>query len=172
MVAGLWLGSYHPAGYALVALPVVLWLGVLAVAFVVSVLVRTRRGRAVRARLASLQAGGFTPALVCKGDLARGETWAAFDPARDEVKVLSAEEVRSFELSRLSSAEIDAATPLGSTTPLYYSLSLYFGDPKAPLQPELRAGLATSSRRKAERWREAIASLREASRPRGPGATA
>jgi hypothetical protein len=160
VVVGVWLGKYHPAGFALAALPIVLWLGILVAGFVSRVRTRLRRGRAVRARLAALQAEGFAAQLVCEGDLARGEAWAAFDPAANAVKLVSEEGVRSFELSGLGSVTIDEAHRLGDPTPLYYSLDLFFGDPNAPARLGERASVATTSRREAARWKSEIEALR------------
>jgi hypothetical protein len=170
MIAGLWLGGYHPAGYLLTALPVVLWLGLVVAGFVWRVRTRLRRGRVVRERLAALQAEGFSPRLVCKGDLARGEAWAAFDPA--VVKILSEEGVRSFELSRLGMVTIDEPRRLGDPTPLYYSLGLFFGDPNAPARLGERAAVATTSRREAGRWKSEIEALMASSRRPSPAASA
>jgi len=168
MVAGLWLGGYHPAGYLLAALPIVAWLAFALVGFVAQLQIGTRRRRAIRERLAALQAEGFSARVVCEGDLARGEAWAAFDPAADAARIISAEGVRCFALSQLGSLHIDEPRRLGDPTPLYYVLSLYFGDPDARFQAELRAGIATTSRREAERWQSEIEALKASSRPRSP----
>ena len=158
------MSKYHPAWWLLAAAPILVWFGINVAAFALSLRTRLRRARAIRERLAALQAEGFAAQLVCKGDLARGGAWAAFD--RREVKILSEDGVRSFELSRLASVMIDETHRLGDPTPLYYSLSLSFGDPGAP------ASIATASRREAERWRQEIAALTAPPRPPSPGGAA
>jgi len=164
VVVGVGLGKYHPAGFALAAVPIVVWLGIIVTGFVWRIRTRFRRGRVIRAGLAALRAEGFDAQLVCKGDLARGEAWAAVDPARDSVVILSEESVRRLELSRLSSVTIDEAHRLGDPTPLYFSLGLHFGD--------LHASLVTTSRREAERWKREIEALRAPPRPPVPTASA
>jgi hypothetical protein len=172
VVVGAWLAKYHPAGWLLAAAPILVWLGIIVAGFVWRVRTRLRRGRAVRARLAALQAEGFSAQLVCKGDLARGEAWAAFDPAADAVKLVGEEATRGFALSRLGAVTIDEPHRLGDPTPLYYVLSLYFGDPNAPFQAGLCASIATTRRREAERWKKAIDALMGPRRPPSPTAAA
>ena len=163
VVAGVWLTKYHWAGILVAALPIVLWLGLLSTAFVVGMSTALRRRRAIRERLAALRAAGFVATLLCKGDLARGEHWAAFDGT--QARIVSADGVRSFELSLLKTIHIDPATRLGDPHPLYYGVSLSF--------PGFNASIVTTSRRKAERWvKEIGAIIPAASRPRDPGAAA
>src|SRR5262249_32592556 len=134
MMAGLWLGGYHPAGYLLAALPILLFL----LFFVAHSIQRARiprRRRVMRERLPALQAEGFNAQLVCEGDLACRDAWAAFDAAKGEAKVIAADGVRSYALAALASIRVENA-PIGPE-PLHYLLSLYFGDPQAPFRPEL-----------------------------------
>ena len=149
VVAGVWLTKYHWSGILVAALPIVLWLGLLSAAFVAGVATAIRRRRAIRAHLAALQAEGFVATLLCKGDLSRGEHWAAFDGA--QARIVSADAVRSFDLSLLKSVHIDAATRLGDPNPLYYAVALSF--------PDFTGSIVTTSRRKARRWIEEIRAL-------------
>jgi hypothetical protein len=159
VVVGAWLSKYHPAFWLIAAAPILVWFGINVAGFVWRIRTRLRRGRAVRAHLAALQAAGFNAQLVCKGDLARGEAWAAVDGSA--VKIVTEEGVRSFELSRLGELTIDEAHRLGDPTPLYFSLSLYSG-----------ASLVTTSRREAERWKNGLETLKAESRPPSPTASA
>jgi hypothetical protein len=121
-----------------------------------------RRGAVVRRRLAALQAEGFAPKLVCKGDLARGTAWVAFDAEKAEI--LSEEGVRAHVLSALAPPFIDEARRLGDPNPLYYVVRLQFGAEVADL--------VTTRRREAERWVAEIAALTAQSRRPSPTASA
>jgi hypothetical protein len=155
VVVGVWLTRYHWSGILLAALPIVVWLWLLSAGMTTGL----RRRRAIRARLAALQAEGFVATLLCKGDLSRGEHWAASDGA--QVKILSAEAVRSFDLSLLKSVHVDEATRLGDSNPLYYSVSLSF--------PDFNASIVTTSRTRAQRWAREI---KGGFRPPTPGVAA
>ena len=163
VVVGVWLTKYHWSGILVAALPIVLWLGLLSTAFIVGMTTAIRRRRAIRAHLAALQAEGFVATLLCKGDLSRGEHWAAFDGA--QAKIVSADAVRSFDLSLLKSVHIDAATRLGDPNPLYYAVALSF--------PDFTGSVVTTSRARARRWVQEIEALRPASsRPPVPAVAA
>lgn len=159
VVTGVWLTRYHWSGILVAALPIVLWLGLLSAGFFAGMTTALRRRRAIRAHLAALQAEGFVAQLLCKGDLSRGEHWAAFDGA--QAKILSAEAVRSFDLSLLQSIHVDEATRLGDSSPLYYSVALSF--------PDFNASIVTTSRARAQRW---LRDIKADFRPPSPTAAA
>lgn len=158
VVAGFWIGGkFHPLGFLLAAIPILLWAG-LNVAALAQRLREARRRRAIVATaLDELQGKGFDTQLLIKGDLGRGDAWVAFDFTRSEAAVLTDTGTVSRALSTLSTVRIgDGARRLGATVPEYYCLDLYFGPKDEPYRSDAACSVAAPSLRAARRWAGAL----------------
>lgn len=154
VVLGAWLGGkYHPAGFILSLIPILIWAGLSAARLALRVGRAWRLRGAIRAQLRGLLAQGFDAQLLLKGDLGWGDAWAAFDFARGEIAVLRESGMTRHALGQLKEVFVgDGARRLGDTNPHYYTLELGFAPPG-----EARAiSIAARRRGTAQAWAERV----------------
>ncbi len=154
VIAGFWIGGkYHPLGFTLAAIPILLWAGLNIAHAMQRFGLAGRRRKIVMNALDGLRGSGFDAQLLLKGDLGNGDTWVAFDFTRQEAAVLTDEGKALHPLSSLSTIRVaEGARRFGASTPEYYCLGLYFAPADEPYRKDAGCSVVAPSLRAARRW--------------------
>jgi hypothetical protein len=154
VVAGFWIGGkYHPLGFILASIPILLWAGLNVAHALQRFRLAGRRRKIVLKALDGLREGGFDAQLLLKGDLGNGDTWVAFDFTREEAAVLTDAGKALHPLSSVSTIRVaEGARLLGASTPEYYCVDLYFAPADEPYREDASCSVVAPSLRAARRW--------------------